>query len=50
MESRDDFIVRLRVAIDWVNVHRSEQLWKFCTNQKERADEVLLRDGGRTSF
>ena len=50
MESRDDFIVRLRAAIDWVHVHRSEQLWKFCTNQKERADEVLLRDGGRTSF
>ena len=50
MESRDDFIARLRVAVNWVNTHRSEQLWQFCTNQKERADEVLLRDGGRTSF
>ena len=50
MESRDAFVARLRAAVAWVNEHRKEQLSKFCTNQKERAEEVLLRHGGRTSF
>ena len=50
MESRDEFIPRLRAAVRWVNENCSEQLWKFCTNQKERAEEVLLRDGGRTTL
>ena len=50
MESRDDFLIRFRAAVNWVNANRSAQLWKFCTDQTERAAEVLLRDGGRTSF
>ena len=50
MESRDAFVARLRAAVAWANEHRKEQLCKFCTNQKARADEVLLRHGGRTSF
>lgn len=50
MESRDEFTTRLRAAVRWVNSNREDQLWKLCTNQKERADEVLLREGGRTSF
>ena len=49
-ESREDFITRLRVAVNWLNAHRSDQLMKFCRNQKSRADEVLLREGGRTSY
>ena len=50
LESREDFLPRLCAAVQWVNVHRAEQLWKLSTNQKERADEVLLRKGGRTSW
>ena len=50
MEGRDEFLARLRAAVDWINANRSEQLWYFCTNQKERAAEVLLRGGGRTGF
>ena len=50
MESRDEFIPRLRAAVRWVNENCSEQVWKFCTNQKEHAEEVLLRDGGRTTL
>ena len=49
-ESRDAFVSRLRAAIRWVNINCQSQLWKFCSNQKERADEVLLRKGGRTSW
>ena len=50
LESRDEFTARLRAAVRWVNANRADQLWKFCTDQKERADEVLLREGSRTSF
>ena len=50
MESREAFLLRLRAAVAWINAHRAEQLLKFCTNQKERAAEVCLREGGRTSF
>ena len=50
MESRDEVVPRLRAAVRWVNENCSEQLWKFCTNQKEHAEEVLLRDGGRTTL
>ena len=50
LESRDEFTARLRAAVRWVNANRADQLWKFCTDQKERAREVLLREGSRTSF
>ena len=50
LESREDFHARLLAAVRWVNANRAEQLWQFCTNQKERADEVLQLEGGRTSF
>ena len=49
MESRGGILIRFRAAVNWVNAHRSAQLWKFCTDEKERAAEVLLREGGRTS-
>ena len=46
LESREDFHARLLAAVRWVNANRAEQLWQFCTNQKERADEVLQLEGG----
>ena len=50
LESRDDFVLRLRNAVRWVNVNRYEQLLHMCRNQKERATELLELKGGRTSF
>ena len=52
LESREEFIVRLKVAVRWMNQHRKDQLWYLSTNQKERADECLSSKppGARTSF
>ena len=52
LESRDQFIKRLHAAVRWMNKHRSAQLWKLSTNQKERADERLSckPPGGRTKW
>ena len=50
LESREEFIKRLKNAVAWVNTNQRDALQKQCTNQKERAAEVLLRSGGRTSF
>ena len=48
MESRDTFIVHLRAAVAWVNMRRQAYLLKICTDQKERARDVLKMKGGRT--
>ena len=50
MESRPDFIVRLRSAVAWTNKRRAKLFKKLCSDQKERAKEVLVMKGGRTSF
>ena len=45
-ESRVDCIARFRVAVDWLNAHRSELLMKDCTNQTARSDTVMLSESG----
>ena len=52
METREEFISRLHLAVAWVNRYRSKRLWELSTNQKERATECLNTEppGGRTSF
>ena len=50
LEIRKAFIRRLRNAIAWVSKNRKGLLWELCSDQKERAREVLERVGGRTSF
>ena len=47
-EGRAAFVGRLRRAVAWVNEHRGDYLRDLCTNQKERADDVILAKGGRT--
>lgn len=52
LESRADFINRLFNAVRWINRNRADQLWKWCTDQKERADACLAQKppGGRTRW
>ena len=52
LESREDFVKRLKSAVQWANRARADQLWRLCTDQKERADECLKMNppGGRTKF
>ena len=40
MESRAEFLVRLRRQVKWLNDNQHDELCKLCTNQKERAREV----------
>ena len=47
-ESRVDCIARFRVAVDWLNAHRSELLMKDCTNQTTRSGTVVLRESVAT--
>ena len=50
LEARRDFLRRLRAAVRWVNMNKQEELWYLSTNQKERAQEVLLKKGSRTKW
>ena len=52
VEPRGDFVKRLRAAVRWANVHRSDQLWYLSTNQKERAADCLnsTPPGARTKW
>ena len=35
LESREDFVKRLKAAVRWANKHRADQLWYLSTNQKK---------------
>ena len=37
-------------TIRWVSENLHDELFKLCVNQHERANEVLKRKGGKTSF
>ena len=50
VETRADFCVRLRNAVDWLNRNRHSRLLELCDNQKERASDVLENLGGRTKW
>ena len=50
METRAEFVARLRGAVRWVNRNRKSLLRELCSDQKARAEEVILRKGNRTSY
>ena len=52
LETREEFIKRLKAAVAWINRHRGGELWHLSTNQKERADDCLAATppGGRTKW
>ena len=50
LESRIDFIIRLRNAVRWINANRYGQLLHMCRDQKKLCNELLEFTGGRTSF
>ena len=47
MESRTDFIKRLRRTVTWMNTHAKVQIRGVCRNQKKRAAHVLKLSGAR---
>ena len=52
LESRDEFLPRLRNAIAWVNTNNKEELSYLSYNMKERAEALLAATpkGSRTRF
>ena len=50
MESRTDFIQRLRRTVTWMNTNARAHMHGLCRNQKKRAAEVLKLSGARCSF
>ena len=50
LETRDDFIVRLRNAVKWVSANRHMDLWHLSTNQRDRGKDVQSLQGSRTKW
>ena len=50
METRAQFVRRVRKAVKWVNKHRAHLLDELCHDQRDRAKEVVQRKGSRTGF
>ena len=46
-EDRAAFVARLRRAVTWLNTHESEYGKGLCTNQKQRAQEVMALQGAK---
>ena len=52
LETREQFIRRLRAAVAWLNLRKRDELWYLATNQKERATDCLRMNpkGSRTRW
>ena len=50
IETRPEFLVRLRRCVAWLNEHRREHMLYLCTNQKERAADVQKLGGAKTKW
>ena len=50
IESREQFITRLRTTVTWLNTNRSEDALALCVNQKQRARDLELLDGAKTKW
>lgn len=52
LESRDDFVDRLKMAVQWLNRYKGQEMWNLGTNQKERCRECLASKpmGARTKW
>ena len=49
-EKRGAFLVRLRRTVQCMNENLREEMLEKCMDQHKRADEILFRQGGKTSF
>ena len=48
METRGEFIARLRNAVSWLNSNRADYFMKICNSQVEWAEDAKAMKGGRT--
>ena len=50
IESRKEFIARLRTTVTWLNTNRWEDALALCVNQKQRARDLVFLDGAKTKW
>ena len=52
LETRANFVDRLKKAVGWMNRVKAQQMWYLSTNQKERCRDCLSQvpAGGRTKW
>ena len=50
IETRPEFLCRLRRVVNWLNEHRREHALHMCTNQRERAKDVEDLLGAKTKW
>ena len=50
MEDRPAFLARLRRAVNWINSRQAPALLTMCTNQRERARDVIRLDGAQIKW
>ena len=50
VETRDEFLGRLRRTMEWMNENWREDARRLATNQKDRAKAVLELRGARTQW
>ena len=44
------FLARLRRCVNWLNEKQGDALLTACTNQKDRARDVIERKGAKTKW
>ena len=49
-ENRPSFLVRLRRCVAWLNENQAKKMLNLCTNQKERANDVLKLGGAKCKW
>ena len=50
IETRSEFIIRMRRTVHWLNENRWEDALALCQNQKVRANESKKLSGAKTSW
>ena len=50
IESRSDFVKRLRRTVNWMSANARKHGRELCRNQKKRATQVKKLKGARCSF
>ena len=50
IETREDFVARLRRTVAWLNINARKHALKLARNQKVRARAVLKQEGARTEW
>ena len=49
-ETRASFVTRLRKTVKWMNDNLADEGKNLCTNQKERATDIIFLEGAKSKW